>query len=92
MATITNARINVRVNKDDKEKAIKLYKSLGLDMSTAINMFIKQSLLTQSIPFNITKNKSQAELDFLKRTETLDVVLNRMENEKPGDFREEDAY
>jgi PHD/YefM family antitoxin component YafN of YafNO toxin-antitoxin module len=28
------------------------------------------------------------ELDFLQRTGTLDVVMNRMENEKPDDFDE----
>ncbi|WP_063558328.1 type II toxin-antitoxin system Phd/YefM family antitoxin [Lacticaseibacillus paracasei] len=32
------------------------------------------------------------ELDFLQRTGTLDVVMHRMENERPGDFNEEDAY
>ncbi|KLI75661.1 MULTISPECIES: type II toxin-antitoxin system Phd/YefM family antitoxin [Lacticaseibacillus] len=32
------------------------------------------------------------ELDFLQRTGTLDVVMQRMENEKPGDFNEKDAY
>ncbi|WP_155286877.1 type II toxin-antitoxin system Phd/YefM family antitoxin [Lacticaseibacillus zhaodongensis] len=33
-----------------------------------------------------------AELDFLQRTGTLDVVLERMKNEKPDDFNEDDAY
>ncbi len=32
------------------------------------------------------------ELDFLQRTGTLDIVLERMENEKPDDFNEDDAY
>ena len=32
------------------------------------------------------------ELDFLQRTGTLDVVMNRMENEKPDDFDEANAY
>ena len=32
------------------------------------------------------------ELDLLQRTGTLDVVMNRMENEKPDDFDEANAY
>ena len=32
------------------------------------------------------------ELDFLQRTGTLDVVMNRRENEKPDDFDEANAY
>ena len=32
------------------------------------------------------------ELDFLQRTGTLDVVMNRMENEKTDDFDEANAY
>ncbi|EKQ05349.1 hypothetical protein LCAA2362_1914 [Lacticaseibacillus casei A2-362] len=32
------------------------------------------------------------ELDFLQRTGTLDVVMNRMQNEKPDDFDEANAY
>ena len=32
------------------------------------------------------------ELDYLERTGTLDVVLDRMKNEKPEDFNQDDAY
>lgn len=32
------------------------------------------------------------ELDLLQRTGTLDVVMNRMENEKPDDFDEANVY
>lgn len=31
------------------------------------------------------------ELDFLQRTGTLDVVMNRIDNEQPDDFNEENA-
>ncbi|HEO7189881.1 TPA: type II toxin-antitoxin system RelB/DinJ family antitoxin, partial [Streptococcus agalactiae] len=40
-----------------KDEATKLFQSLGLDMSTAVKMFLIQSVKTQSIPFEI-KNKS----------------------------------
>ncbi|MFD3097457.1 type II toxin-antitoxin system RelB/DinJ family antitoxin, partial [Streptococcus agalactiae] len=46
-----------RVDAQLKDEATKLFQSLGLDMSTAVKMFLIQSVKTQSIPFEI-KNKS----------------------------------
>lgn len=48
---MSKVTINVRVNKDDKEQAKNLFEKMGLDMSTAINMFIKQALAEQGLPF-----------------------------------------
>ncbi|HFL2097236.1 TPA: type II toxin-antitoxin system RelB/DinJ family antitoxin [Streptococcus agalactiae] len=49
--------IAVRVDDQLKDEATELFQSLGLDMSTAVKMFLIQSVKTQSIPFEI-KNKS----------------------------------
>lgn len=49
--------VAVRVDAQLKDEATKLFQSLGLDMSTAVKMFLIQSVKTQSIPFEI-KNKS----------------------------------
>ena len=51
----TETKINVRVDKEDKEKANAIFKSLGMNMSTAINMFIKQTILTNSVPLTLDK-------------------------------------
>ena len=37
------SNINVRVDSDKKAKAQELFSSLGMDMSTAINLFLSQS-------------------------------------------------
>ena len=37
-----NSAINVQVDSKDKEQATNILKDLGLNMSTAINIFIKQ--------------------------------------------------
>lgn len=60
MANITSA-INVNVDKNDKEKATSILKDLGLNMSTAINIFIKQIVKTNGLPFDV-KNKPNKEL------------------------------
>lgn len=49
--------VAVRVDDQLKDDATELFQSLGLDMSTAVKMFLIQSVKTQSIPFEI-KNKS----------------------------------
>jgi len=48
------AQINVRIDDDLKNNAENLFDALGLNMSTAITMFIKQAVRQGSIPFEIT--------------------------------------
>lgn len=48
------AQINVRIDDDLKANAEKLFDELGLNISTAFNIFLKQSVRQGSIPFEIT--------------------------------------
>lgn len=52
------SQIVVRVDDRLKDESSLLFRSLGLDMSTAIKMFLIQSVKTQSIPFEIKNNPS----------------------------------
>lgn len=45
---------NVSIDADIKKQAQELFSELGMDLSTAINIFIRQSLRQHSIPFEIT--------------------------------------
>ncbi|MCR5492153.1 MAG: type II toxin-antitoxin system RelB/DinJ family antitoxin [Streptococcus sp.] len=56
--------ITVRVDDDLKKEAAALYKDLGMDMSTAITVFLKQSVKTQSIPFQIKRYNEMTEKAF----------------------------
>ena len=49
------AYVNVRVQKEVKEQAQDLFNSLGMDLSTAVNVFLKQSIADGGIPFEIKK-------------------------------------
>lgn len=57
-----NSAINVQVDANDKEVATNILKDLGLNMSTAINMFVKQIIKTNGIPFEVTNPKPSREL------------------------------
>jgi len=52
MENITSA-ISVQVDSQDKEMANDILKSLGLNMSTYVNMAIKQLLYTNGLPFEV---------------------------------------
>ena len=54
--------VNVNVPKDVKEEANLLFNSMGLNMSTAINMFLTKCVKTSSIPFKIEEPKPSKEL------------------------------
>lgn len=58
------SNINIRIDSDKKAKAQELFSSLGLDMSTAINLFIQQSLEFNGIPFTIRKYNKETEVAF----------------------------
>lgn len=47
------ATIQIRIDEQTKKKSAKILKELGLDTSSAINVFLKQVVLTRSIPFPI---------------------------------------
>ena len=43
--------LNLRINPEIKENAEKVLSQLGVSMSSAVNMFLNQVILTESIPF-----------------------------------------
>lgn len=45
--------LNIRVDEKIKEAARKTFASMGLDMSSAVNLFLYQSVEQQRIPFEI---------------------------------------
>ena len=47
------ANISIRVPDDIKQQASALFSDLGLDMTTAINVFLRQAVKEQAIPFRI---------------------------------------
>ena len=48
--------LNIRTDKDVKAKAEKIFNALGLNMTTAINIFLRQSIRENGIPFEVKLN------------------------------------
>jgi len=59
MANTTN--LNIRIDEDLKRQADAIFSELGLNMSTAINMFLRYSVRYGGIPFELRIEKPNAE-------------------------------
>ena len=48
----TNTTYNIRIDKQVRQQADALYKSMGLTLSSAINLFLTQSIVQGKLPIN----------------------------------------
>lgn len=44
---------NIKIDPDLKKESQELFESLGLSLSSAVNIFLRQSVREQAIPFRI---------------------------------------
>lgn len=51
------ATISIKTDFDLKKKAEELFADLGMNMTTAFNIFLRQAVRENRIPFEITRNK-----------------------------------
>lgn len=71
MSKTTN--VTICLDEDLKEKAEHLFNELGLNMTTAINIFLRQCVRQSKIPF---------ELSLIPDYETLKLDIQRYTNKK----------
>lgn len=45
--------MNIRVDKEVKDNAKMIFAELGMDLTTAVNIFLRQSIREHGIPFNL---------------------------------------
>lgn len=72
---MASVNVTIRMDANDKAQAEKLFSEFGLTLNAAFNMFVKQALREQSIPFKVTKN---TEIQYMDR-KTLDKMLEESE-------------
>lgn len=79
------------IDADVKAKVQALYSDLGLDLSTAVNMFLRQCLYENGIPFDITRPRTEHRDDSeieMSDDEKIDFVAQRILREHKGAFEE----
>ena len=51
---MATSMVQIRVDNSLKEQASALYENLGMDLSTAVSVFLKRSVMVNGIPFSMT--------------------------------------
>jgi len=80
--TATKTTLNIKIDKSVKERATQLLEDMGLDHTTAINMYYRQIITEQRLPFqpSVAQSSSNDLLDLIKRKNIPNVTLLADEN------------
>lgn len=69
---------NITLDLELKKQAMELFSDLGIDLSTAVTLFLKQAVINQGIPFPIARNPGK---DALSRLQNCSEPLSKKEDE-----------
>ena len=58
---MTKVSTNISLDANLKKKSQELYANLGMDLTTTITIFLRQSLLVQNLPFSVTRENPNIE-------------------------------
>lgn len=51
------ASLNIRIDSNVKKQAQELFSALGMDMTTAINVFLRKAIQRQGMPFEVALDR-----------------------------------
>ena len=89
--------LNIKIDRDLKAKADKLFNEMGMNLTTAVNVFVRQAVLERAIPFKIyrgvetvgavanigQKRAAMQEIrDLLSNIDVDNIDLNRIKAER----------
>lgn len=84
MSETTN--LTIRIDKELKEQAEQLFSELGMNMTTAFNVFVRQAVRQGKIPFEISLNVPNAET--LAAMEEADRISSDPNEKRYSSFEE----
>ncbi len=85
-----NVNVTIEMDKEMKQQADELFQDLGLNLSSAVIIFIKQALREQAIPFVVSKNMPNAEtIEAIEETRSMYNVPNKKTYTTFRDFMKE---
>ena len=64
---MASANINVRTDAELKAQAQQIFETIGLDLSTAVNLFLKQTVRVNNLPFQVGISQTPVEKITQKR-------------------------
>jgi addiction module RelB/DinJ family antitoxin len=83
--------VNIKMDEEVRDQAKSLFAKMGLDMTTAVNMFLITSIREKGIPFQVTSvsqsdDETRYEEFFAKKLRAAE------EQERAGQMRSFDAF
>ena len=57
--------MSIRLDSEVKEQAQQVFSNLGMDMTTAINIFLRQAIQYQGLPFDVRLDENRKLLEVL---------------------------
>lgn len=76
------ALVQIRTSEEDKQQASEILEKLGTNLSAVFNMMLKQIILTESIPFDISLHSAKREdRDIKAVAATMRLENMELENE-----------
>ena len=62
---MSKTSVSIRLDSEVKEQAQQVFNSLGMDMTTAINIFLRQAIQYQGLPFDVRLDESRKLMEVL---------------------------
>ncbi len=59
--------VNIKMDEEIRDKSKELFSKMGLDMTTAVNMFLIQAIRLNQIPFQIKATSEEEEIEKIER-------------------------
>ncbi len=59
---MSTVQTQIRIDSDVKKQANELFSELGLDMSSAVNIFLRQCIMKHGLPFKVEVPQYSSEL------------------------------
>ena len=79
--------MSIRLDSEVKEQAQQVFSNLGMDMTTAINIFLRQAIQYQGLPFDVRLDENRKLLQVLtdldqnrNMSQSFDSVSDLMED------------
>ena len=62
---MSKTSMSIRLDSEVKEQAQQVFNNLGMDMTTAINIFLRQDIQYQGLPFDVRLDENRKLLEVL---------------------------
>jgi DNA-damage-inducible protein J len=66
-----STNLNIRTDKQTKIMSEKIFEELGINMTTAINIFLREVIRENGIPFSLTLKPNQITLDAMAEADRI---------------------